>query len=72
VLQGELDLEDKEGRDRGKLMNAVDAVNLRYGKGTVRLAGTVTAGDRREWTMRQGRRTPHYTTDLRQVPVARA
>ncbi|QOF81945.1 DUF4113 domain-containing protein [Variovorax sp. 38R] len=44
----------------------------RYGKGTLGVASTGNGGDKREWTMRQGRRTPHYTTDVRQVPVARA
>lgn len=72
VLQGELDLEDEAGRERSKLMQALDVVNDRYGKGTLRVASTGNGGDKREWTMRQGRRTPHYTTDLRQVPVARA
>lgn len=72
ILQGELDLELEEGRERGKLNRAVDVLNDRYGKGTLRLASTGTAGDRREWTMRQLRRTPQYTTDWRQVPIARA
>ncbi|WP_429614607.1 DUF4113 domain-containing protein [Variovorax sp. W2I14] len=72
VLQGELDLEDEAGRERGKLMQAVDVVNDRYGKGTLRIASTGTAGDRREWAMRQLRRTLQYTTDWRQVPTARA
>lgn len=72
MLQGELDLEDEAGRKRSGLMHAVDVVNDRYGKGTLRIASTGTAGDRREWTMRQQRRTPHYTTDWRQVPIARS
>jgi DNA polymerase V len=72
VLQGELDLEDESGRERSKLMGAVDLLNDRYGKGTLRIASTGTAGDQREWTMRQQRRTPQYTTDWRQVPIARA
>ncbi|BEP50501.1 Y-family DNA polymerase [Variovorax sp. V116] len=72
ILQGELDLEAEEGRERGKLNRAVDVLNDRYGKGTLRLASTGTEGDRREWTMRQQRRTPQYTTDWRQAPIARA
>lgn len=72
VLQGELDLEDESGRDRGKLMTAMDKLNTKWGRATVRPASTGTAGDRREWTMRQERRTPHYTTDWRQAPIARA
>jgi len=73
ALQGELDLgDDEEGRDRGRLMQAMDAVNGRWGRATIHPASAGTAGDRRIWTMRQGRRTPHYTTDWRHVPVARA
>lgn len=72
ILQAELNLEDEAGRDHGKLMTAVDALNARWGKSTVRAASAGTAGDKREWTMRQMRRTPHYTTDWRQVPAARA
>ncbi|MGQ2992792.1 Y-family DNA polymerase [Variovorax sp.] len=72
ILQGELDLENEEGRERSKLMRAVDTLNDRYGKGTLRVASTGTAGDQREWTMKQLRRTPNYTTDWRQVPIARA
>lgn len=72
MLQGELDLEVEADRDRSTLMAAVDQLNTRWGRATVRPASTGTAGDRREWTMRQERRTPHYTTDWRQAPVARA
>ncbi|WP_184605678.1 DUF4113 domain-containing protein [Variovorax atrisoli] len=36
------------------------------------MASTGTAGDRREWTMRQQRRTPQHSTDWRQVPIAKA
>ncbi len=72
VQQGELDLEDEAGRDRSRLMAALDAVNLRYGKGTVHVGSTGTGGNQRAWTMRQERRTPEYTTRLEDVPVARA
>jgi DNA polymerase V len=72
TLQSELDLEDEAGRDRSKLMGALDQLNAKWGKATVHMASTGTAGDRRTWTMRQFRRTPHYTTDWRQVPIARA
>ncbi|SCX53294.1 Y-family DNA polymerase [Variovorax sp. EL159] len=72
VMQGELDLEVEVGRERGRLMHAVDVLNDRYGKGTLRLASTGAVGEQREWTMKQRRRTPQYTTDWRQVPVARA
>lgn len=72
TLQGELDLEAEAGRDRGKLMGALDTLNAKWGKATVRVASTGPTGEQRAWTMRQMRRTPHYTTDWRQVPIARA
>jgi len=72
IRQGELDLESEEGRERSKLMRAVDTLNDRYGRGTLRIASTGTEEDQREWTMRQQRRTPNYTTDWHQVPIVRA
>ena len=72
ILQGELDLEDESGRDRGQLMSVVDKLNARWGKSTVRQGSVGTAAARRDWAMRQDRRTPQYTTDWRQVPIARA
>jgi DNA polymerase V len=40
VLQGELDLEEEDHRDRTKLMVALDTLNQRYGKGTVHSGAT--------------------------------
>lgn len=76
VLQRELDLEtpaeDEPKRDRSQLMGAMDAINGRYGKGTVHAASTGKVGPQRVWGMKQERRTPQYTTRLEDVPVARA
>ena len=76
VQQQELDLcdlnEEPETRDRSRLMVAVDAINTRFGKGTVHAGGTGNPGANRVWTMKQERRTPAYTTCLEDVPVARA
>jgi DNA polymerase V len=72
-VQHELHLED-DGVDAGRtrLMAAMDALNGRYGRGTVHAASTGQDDDTRAWRMRQERRTPNYTTDWRDVPVARA
>jgi DNA polymerase V len=73
LVQGELDLEDEEIRDRRKLMETIDALNSRYGKGTVHSAAT--GGSNRSakgWKMRQERCTPQYTTRWEDVPIARA
>lgn len=72
VLQGELDLEDEGGQNRGQLMSAIDRINARWGRATVRQGSTGTSTARRDWMMRQARRTPGYTTRLADVPVARA
>ena len=73
VQQAELDLEDEDHRDRSRLMEAIDALNTRYGKGTVHSAATGGGSKApREWGMKQERRTPHYTTRWEDVPVARA
>jgi DNA polymerase V len=53
-------------------MAALDAINQRYGKGTMKVASAGLDGDRRVWSMRQERRTPAYTTDWADIPVARA
>lgn len=72
LVQGELDLEADDGRDRSKLMAAMDALNARYGKGTVRSAAAGTPSQPKEWGMRQERRTPRYTTHWDEVMVAKA
>lgn len=49
------------------LMQAVDGLNDRYGRDSVRNANA--------WVgeiSKQQRRTPHYTTDIRDVPIAKA
>ena len=72
VLQGELDLEDEDHRDRTPLMAALDALNQRYGKGTVHSGSTGGTNKGKDWGMKQERRTPQYTTRWEDVPIARA
>ncbi|ART52173.1 DNA polymerase V subunit UmuC [Acidovorax carolinensis] len=72
VLQGELNLEEEDQRDRTKLMVALDALNGRYGKGTVHSASTGGTNKGKDWGMKQERRTPQYTTRWEDMPVARA
>ena len=59
-------------RDRSKLMSAMDAVNGRYGRGSLKLAGVGLAKERKAWGMKQERRTPQYTTSWDEMPIARA
>lgn len=74
-VQGELALEEA-GTDpsekSSQLMTALDQVNRKFGKGTLKVASAGLEGDRREWVMKQERRTPRYTTDWGDVPVVRA
>jgi DNA polymerase V len=72
VQQKELDLEDEPQRDRTRLMVALDTVNARYGKSTVKMGSAGLATQKRNWTMKQMRRTPRYTTDVRDMVVVRA
>ena len=71
-FQQELDLEDDTPADNTQLMTAMDAINQRYGKGTMKIASAGLAGNQRVWSMRQERRTPGYTTCWDDLPVARA
>ncbi|MFP5238901.1 MAG: DUF4113 domain-containing protein, partial [Acidobacteriota bacterium] len=53
----------------GRLMAALDAVNARWGRDTLFPAA---CGVERTWKMRQGKRSPRYTTVWEELPVARA
>ena len=72
LQQGELDLENDQGKDRSRLMEAMDTLNQRFGKGRVHLASAGLEGKQRTWSMRQERRTPGYTTCWADLPIARA
>lgn len=72
VSQGEFDFDAPETLDRGKLMAAMDAINDRFGRGAVHVGSAVDAGAPRDWSMRQDRLTPQYTTKWSDLPVARA
>ncbi|CAM8620905.1 DinP Nucleotidyltransferase/DNA polymerase involved in DNA repair [Comamonadaceae bacterium] len=72
-VQTELDLEDDDaGEDRTRLMHAMDTLNQRFGKGTVLTASAGLDGVHRQWSMKQLRKTPAYTTCWDDMPVARA
>lgn len=81
LVQGELDLGLDDGtahmnpgvaRDKTRLMSAIDAVNRRYGRGSLILASAGLEGGKRPWSMKQERRTPRYTTEWDEMPVVRA
>ena len=74
VHQGELALElAPAGRhERGALMGAMDAINGKYGAGTLHLASSGFDDHSRLWGMRRERLTPQYTTDWAGMPIAKA
>ena len=60
-------------RNEGKLMEAMDRINARYGKATLHIGSTGhTQTDEAGWRMKQEHRTPRYTTRLDEIPIARA
>jgi DNA polymerase V len=71
--QFELDLgEVAPERDRSRLMKAMDSVNGRWGKGTVKVGSGRVGEAPRDWGMKQDRRTPAYTTEWADMPTAKA
>ena len=73
--QFELDLQEPsadEKEKRTQLMQTLDGINHRYGRGTVQLASAGLEGNNRMWSMRQERKTPGYTTRWNELVVARA
>jgi DNA polymerase V len=79
--QGELDLfagpepASAPEPDRPALMQAMDTLNRRFGRGVVRIGSTTTAkandAGSASWSVRQDRRTPRYTTRWDEMPVLR-
>lgn len=76
IVQGELDLDENDSHadiaEKARLMSALDTINKRYGRGTMKMASAGLDGDRRVWSMRQERKTPAYTTNWADIPIARA
>jgi DNA polymerase V len=72
--QGELGLGEDDApvvASAHRLMPVLDALNQRYGRGSMLLASSGLAGAQRVWSMRQERKTPGYTTCWADLPVAR-
>lgn len=69
----QLDLLAPVARDQSTLMETMDKLNARYGKGTLQVGSVATpASPHGGWRMKQERRTPRYTTRLDEIPIARA
>jgi DNA polymerase V len=50
----------------GQLMQTLDKLNQRYGRGTVKVS---TQGAYKDWQMRQERKSPNYTTCWQEMPL---
>ena len=50
-----------------RLMHVMDAINSKMGQGSVSVAAS---GIRQKWAMRRERKSPNYTTDWDELPVA--
>lgn len=83
VHQGELDLfsdsEEAEAvapqKDRTALMDAMDVLNRRFGRDSVRIGSATLAShgaEVRSWATKQERRSPRYTTRWDEMPMVKA
>ncbi|HQS60808.1 MAG: DNA polymerase V subunit UmuC [Polynucleobacter sp. 16-46-70] len=59
------DMEVK-GKSAG-LMKAMDSINSRFGNAAIK---TAASGTKQDWKMRSGNRSPNYTTQWDELPVA--
>lgn len=66
VILRQGDLLEPVGLANDKLMLALDTLNQRFGRGTVKVS---TQGAFRDWEMKQERKSPNYTTCWDEVPV---
>lgn len=72
ILQCELDFCFQSKESNINLMQAVDEINDRYGRNCISVASTGVSNSQRSWGMKQGRKTPNYTTNWDEVPTVKA
>ncbi len=68
IIQGDLFAAPLDLPKTKRLMSALDQINLKMGSGTLKLASNGTA---QGWKMKNGNRSPAYTTQWNELPVAR-
>jgi DNA polymerase V len=59
-------------RDRSRLMKAMDSVNDRWGRGTLKVGSGKVGEAPRDWGMKQDRKSPGYTTSWEEMPTTKA
>ena len=65
-----MSIEVRNVSKRFNAFQALDSINQKHGRGTLHLASAGTAGRHRTWVMKQERKTPGYTTDWNEIPIA--
>lgn len=68
MAQASLLVSESDGRSE-RLMAAMDAINGRWGRGTMRVAAE---GVEKAWRMKGGKLSPRYTTEWSKLPPVRA
>lgn len=68
MAQASLFAPESDGRSE-RLMAAMDAINGRWGRGTMRVAAE---GVDKAWRMKRGKLSPRYTTEWSELPAVRA
>lgn len=64
--------EDVQSKGKSaSLMKAVDAINTRFGNAVIRSAAAGTNHTKQAWQMRSNNRSPNYTTQWDELPIAR-
>jgi DNA polymerase V len=63
---------DSGEKERLGLMVAMDRLNESFGRGAVVIGSAGLKGARRPWVMKQEFRTPGYTTNWVDMPIARS
>ena len=64
--------EDMESKGKSAhLMKAMDDINTRFGNAVLRSAAAGTKNTKEAWQMRSSNRSPNYTTQWDELPVAR-
>lgn len=67
TIQAALFDDPAEQAKSAKLMQVMDSINRRMGKGSLIIAAS---GTRPRWAMRRDRKSPNYTTEWSELPVA--
>ena len=68
ISQGDLFAGQSTTQNTSKLMSTLDRINLKMGKGALKLASD---GIGQDWKMKTGNKSPSYTTRWDELPLVR-